>query len=233
MVTPIWVGFLGQLISPGKGMFFYSPILVLAALAVPSFARKTPRAAFLVLGVGLTTLLPSSTLNDWYGGDAWGPRFVMCGLPLLTVPLLEAPRLLDRSGARVLAVTLLGVSVLVQIAGVLVAYKARPNPFAHVTGADSAFWDPRLSPVADHLAALTEYARQADEIVRVSFVYTYNVWWLDLWRNAIDAAPPLPTLGLALALAILTGFALVRLRLQVGQLAAFPDKDEDGSPLGG
>jgi hypothetical protein len=222
MVTPIWFGFLGQLISPGKGILLYSPILLLAALAIPAFARKHPAAAFLALGVGLTSLLPSSPLSDWYGGDAWGPRFVMCGLPLLTLPLLEAPGLLRSSGARARAATLLGVSVLVQIAGVFVAYKARSNPFTHVSGPNTAFWDPRLSPVADHLAGLVEYAQHPNLIAQVSFAYTYNVWWLNLWRNAVDAAPPLPTLGLGLAVGVLMAFALVRLRYQLEQLAAVP-----------
>jgi hypothetical protein len=59
-------------------------------------------------------------------------------------------------------------------------------------------------------------------MTQVSFAYTYNVWWLNLWRNAIDAAPPLPTLALGLAVGILMAVALARLRFQLAQLVALP-----------
>lgn len=81
----------GNLISPGRGLLVYQPLLVLAALAcVPRFARR--------IGIGMAAALASwfvlhllvvSQYKHWWGGHAWGPRFLTELMPALVI--LAAP----------------------------------------------------------------------------------------------------------------------------------------------
>lgn len=79
----------GLLFSPGKGLFVYSPVMLLSLIGFRCFSRKRRAEAFLVGGTLLVVLGLYSSLGDWYGGLAWGPRFLVPVLPLLTLPIAE------------------------------------------------------------------------------------------------------------------------------------------------
>ncbi len=144
----MWRAALGLTVSPYKGLFWYSPVLVLGlAGAVPLVKRRFWEGlAFLI--VLAVHLIGYSRYNYWSGGVAWGSRYMLPVVPFLV--LLAAPiwQWLTRDHAgdttgmeedgksavrqslraqpvldvvlRVLAVGLLAVSVLVQVLGVSV-----------------------------------------------------------------------------------------------------------------
>ncbi len=85
----IWKGVLGLTVSPGKGLLWYCPTVLLLAIAGPKFVRR-----FGALGTsfGFVTalfLLLYGYVTYWHGDPAWGPRYLYPVIPFLTLPLGE------------------------------------------------------------------------------------------------------------------------------------------------
>ncbi len=211
LVNDPWIGLMGILISPGKGLIWYCPVLVLALVALPRFYERQRAACVLSLAIAAGSVLPYIAVRDWYGGDAWGPRFVLPVLPLLLLPALELPAVLGESALRrILATLVIAVSALLALAGQLVNYALRLH-LAKAKGlGDRLFWDPRDSPIPDHLGTLFTYVTHPGAATHtVPYAESFDIWWLNLWR--IDQVPPAPVLTAAALLLALTLVALARL----------------------
>lgn len=87
--NPIWQGAAGLLVSPGKGLLWYSPTVLLLALAGWPFRRRFGGLfiAWAILAGGFITLY--SYVTFWHGDPAWGPRYLYPLVPFLTLPLGE------------------------------------------------------------------------------------------------------------------------------------------------
>ena len=86
----VFAGLWGQLFSPGKSVFLYSPPIVLALMGARRFWRHRPEAALAVaLLVGPVVLLYSFYLF-WSGDWAWGPRYLVFALPALLLPVARS-----------------------------------------------------------------------------------------------------------------------------------------------
>lgn len=98
------------LFDPSKGLFVFSPVLVLALLAVPVARRRLERPAFWALvAVPSSVLLVYAGFSDWHGGWTVGARYLVPALPFLVyLLLLGHPRVADAPllGASAAAVTL-------------------------------------------------------------------------------------------------------------------------------
>lgn len=114
--TPLLDGLGGLLVSPGRGVLWYAPPLLLAIPGWWLLARRRPAAAALLATVCLAVLVVSATFYMWWGGGSWGPRFLVPILPLALVPAAELK--LRRAG---FARWLRPAAALVLAAGVLVA----------------------------------------------------------------------------------------------------------------
>ena len=121
---PLWAGVYGLLLSPGKGLFLYAPLLVLALLGATAFVRRHRGGAFLFLAVPVTYALFYGSKGVWHGGG-WGPRYLVPAVPFLAclaLPVVE--RLLRGRNAASewfaagTAVVLVALSVGVQVLGV-------------------------------------------------------------------------------------------------------------------
>lgn len=83
--VPIWRGLSGLLISPGRGLLFYAPAVILGTL---SLGRLRDRRVAALAGMALATLLLLyGRWHWWEGGWCWGPRFLVPVLPVLLLPL--------------------------------------------------------------------------------------------------------------------------------------------------
>ncbi|MBA4018976.1 MAG: hypothetical protein C0483_17545 [Pirellula sp.] len=80
------IGLLGLLISPGKSLFVYAPILLLSIAAMPKFWRRDKLMAVLVGATFVLWLLLHGKLRSWYGAWGWGPRHFVTIVPLLALP---------------------------------------------------------------------------------------------------------------------------------------------------
>jgi len=78
-------GMLGTLISPARGLFVYSPVLVLAfsgfAFALQESRERWLNLAFMVSAVGIWLVV--SHWAAWWGGHTYGPRLMADALPFL------------------------------------------------------------------------------------------------------------------------------------------------------
>lgn len=104
---------LSLLVSPGKGILFYSPPIVLAVCGMRRFFRRAPVLFVAIAATTAVHVLFISRLT-FFGGDwCWGPRYLLVLLPAwaLIVPF-AAPRLPHR---RVLLSVLFAVGLVVQV----------------------------------------------------------------------------------------------------------------------
>jgi len=163
--TPFLEGLAGLLASPGRGLFWFAPIVVASLAVAPRFARRFPLEGAFALAVGVALLATYARWYMWEGGWCWGPRFLVPLLPLAMLPigalLAERPRRLAVHGS--LAVLAL-LSLVVAVDGLIVnpidfhnwvklTHGFRAQEFAAV-GAGSYYdlirWDWRFSPLVAH-----------------------------------------------------------------------------------
>jgi hypothetical protein len=194
----------GLLLSTGKSLFLYSPLLLLAPPSLLWLWRTRRADAQLVLAVGAAVLLAAAQLDDWHGDPTWGPRRVLPLVPLLleAVALAWRTRAADRSRRRAtLALALLTVvGIGVQTVGVAIApatYFGVVTEVRVATGAPSWFAEeptechfiPQFSPIVGH-AWLLGHKLRGDRHFEIDPPYKLllaNPPKLDIWpRLSLD-----------------------------------------------
>jgi len=83
--TPLLIGLYGLLISPGKGLLLYNPIVWAGLIGLAIMFRTRRREAILFALIMLAELLFFAVYEFWTGGWNWGPRYIMPLLPLLVL----------------------------------------------------------------------------------------------------------------------------------------------------
>ncbi len=161
---PVLVGLYGLTISPYRGLFWYSPALLLALPGWLMLRHRAARLAWLALALAALQLLAFAAWWSWHGGIVWGPRFLLPALPLLALmlaPLVEAA--FTRRALALVIAAFAALSVGIQVLGA--AYN-----ILHFTGylythyytgdvnalvaalADDVLTHPGLSAILGHLA---------------------------------------------------------------------------------
>ncbi len=113
---------LAILFSPGKGLLFYNPVLLVIPFALIPFCRQHKKTAWLIAGPVLGNLVFYSFLLYWAGDYAWGPRYQVTILPLLMLPLATLLVRMRALPPKIGFGVLVAVSIVVQLASV--AYNA-------------------------------------------------------------------------------------------------------------
>ncbi|MDY6876037.1 MAG: hypothetical protein SWK90_07560 [Chloroflexota bacterium] len=117
--TPLFLGLYSLLLSPGKGLFVFMPLLLLGVLGWPALRRRD--WAWLILGLALFHLVSHALYRDWSGGGGWGPRLLLPIVPLVLLPAGEIiPRWQARRIGRIFLVLLVALSLFIQVLGVSV-----------------------------------------------------------------------------------------------------------------
>ena len=111
----------GLLVSSYRGLFFFSPILVLAliGLAYGLITRRRRWELLACLGIFVGYLAVNASFQGWSkawaGGWSFGPRYLIPGMAFLALPLCLAfsrwPRVALALAAYSFAITLLGTAV--------------------------------------------------------------------------------------------------------------------------
>lgn len=121
----VLTGLHGLLFSSGKGVFFYTPLLIPALILFPAFARRFRAEAFLIAALAVAAIIPFSKWGLWHGDYAWGPRFLAPLIPLAMLPIGElfmpGGRKMGRA-AKACFGGLLALSLFIQTLGVFVNY---------------------------------------------------------------------------------------------------------------
>lgn len=170
--TPLWVGLYGLVLSSGKGILWFAPVVFLAPAGFVAWWRQERAlAAGVLLGV-ISTFLLYAGFEHWAGDGSWGPRYVVPLLPLLVAAV--GARLAQPSPARRrllwALVAVLGVTgAAVQLGGVAIYFGAQMReagdyPYSRSL-ADPRFmneshWNPYFSPILAHWRMLARNARE-------------------------------------------------------------------------
>jgi hypothetical protein len=147
--APWGEGHLGLLVSPGKGLFVFTPIALMAVAGLLRALRYDDRALAATCGAAvLAHWLLMGRWAEWHGGESWGPRMMTDALPLLLMFLPDGYDLAPR-----LTVALGVLSVAVQALGAF-AYdyrweRLRQRP---VASEHPELWDVPHSPIAFYAA---------------------------------------------------------------------------------
>jgi hypothetical protein len=95
--SPLLDGLYGQLLSPGKSYFLYSPVLFLAFWGWREFYRCRKGFAAVGLLSSVVLVLLYAKWHTWAGEVSWGPRFLVPLTPFVFLPAGFALRRLWRN----------------------------------------------------------------------------------------------------------------------------------------
>jgi hypothetical protein len=148
-------GLPGLLLSPGRGLFVYSPVLLFAIYGAIK-GRRVLLYACCAMGF-LADLLVTSNLDQWYGGESFGARKLADTLPLLAVLLVPAVDAIVRTRWMLVYLAALAWSVLVQ----LLAASAWPDSWfgRHDLAAYSTWWHPFDNEITAMLSSGSTWPR--------------------------------------------------------------------------
>jgi len=133
----------GQLVSPARGLFVYSPVL-LGSFAGAAIKLRHRRFSALDLSLALTILahwILISTIYSWWGGHSYGPRFFTDMLPYLVyflIPLVGWLRDPSPAGS--------GRRIAIRLATAFFAASIAVSVFMHGQGAlsrEAPYWNRR------------------------------------------------------------------------------------------
>jgi hypothetical protein len=106
-------GIPGLLVSPGRGLFVYSPVLLFALLgAVLGWRKALYRWCFIA---AVAYIIVVANGDQWYGGESFGARKLTDIIPLLAVLLVPAVDAIVRTKWIWLYVALLAYSIFVEM----------------------------------------------------------------------------------------------------------------------
>lgn len=136
-------GIVGLLFSPGRGIIWYCPAVLVAILGFRKAAKTKPLEGLLIGAVFLGFLMLHSAYANWHAGWSWGPRYLLPALP----GLLALTSLLDGKAAKALLyLSFLGFLV---NAPTLVSFYERYYAEANELGISESelLWSPSRAPL--------------------------------------------------------------------------------------
>ncbi|MCC6904323.1 MAG: hypothetical protein IT326_00670 [Anaerolineae bacterium] len=158
----------GYLLTPGKSIWAYSPVLLLALLSPALLPRARWRESWLVLGMTILFALVYAAIRGeiWYGGVGWGARYMVPLTPFLMLAALPALEKAFNQGGwawRAGVVTLTIWGLLVQIAGTVVLtssyYDYMQAVLQQPPWGPQALWNPRWTQAIGSLLYLPQAAK--------------------------------------------------------------------------
>lgn len=205
--APILISLYGNLLSPGKSIFLYSPVIIPAAIGLFSRKPSISKDKYILI----TSILGAyfffySFWQNWAGGWDWGPRHIYILVPLTGIFLIDFN---IKTISRKAILCLTGLSgIYIQIIGsctsfvdyythYLQSYKKLMPPQFY-----QALFVPDMSPIAGHFWMLTTGSYDLKDL-----------WLLRLWQS--DCAFGLPhilSILHATAFLLLTTVFLIQLK---------------------
>lgn len=84
--NPLISGLTGQVWSTGKGLIWYAPVVVVAAVGGVALLRRRTPEVLLLFSVAAVNSVFYARVPFWPGDNSWGPRYTLIVLPVI-VPL--------------------------------------------------------------------------------------------------------------------------------------------------
>lgn len=88
---PTWTALWGLTGNEYRGLFFVSPVLLMAfAGAALAWRDRAARRDFVIAAAIFATFLyANASFNGWHGGGSFGPRYLLPAIPFLALPLFH------------------------------------------------------------------------------------------------------------------------------------------------
>ncbi|MDD5309234.1 MAG: hypothetical protein PHU25_18120 [Deltaproteobacteria bacterium] len=145
---PLSEGLFGTLLSPSRGLFVFSPVLLLAVPGALIAVRERDSLVLAAAVGAVLAILVAAKWFVWWGGHCYGPRLLADVLPLLVFCMHPFVRLGRCFLFRAVLLAFLALaSTGVQILGAF-KYDGRSDSFAGTDLAYEPLLDPGNSPVA-------------------------------------------------------------------------------------
>jgi hypothetical protein len=222
-------GTAGLLLSPGRGLIWYSPAVILSIPAFRKAWKKKPIEALLIAGLFLSFLGLHSLYENWNGGWSWGPRYLLPALP----GLMALTGLLEGKAAKALLyLSFLGFLV---NAPTLMSFYERYYAEANEQGVSESQlnWSPLRAPLLHGWGAASreiidarsqdvrELFRQrgtpSETIASSRALRIVAVWW---WVLPIAHIPRSVGFACSLVMVICGCWLLLRVRFRSSEMVA-------------
>jgi hypothetical protein len=116
-----WIGAAGLLISPSRGLFVFSPVLIVAVAAALGWTAVRSAGLGLVAVAVALQFGAYAIYSVWWGGHTYGPRYLIDVLaPLAPFLAIGADRLLRHRATAALALVLCAASIGIAAVGAFV-----------------------------------------------------------------------------------------------------------------
>jgi len=79
------INFLGNIFSPGRGIIFYAPPVILSLYMMFKRFSTLKSEVLVIIFISLYYLFLHSFWIHWHGGSSWGPRLLLPIIPLLYI----------------------------------------------------------------------------------------------------------------------------------------------------
>jgi hypothetical protein len=215
-------GLAGLLFSPGRGLLWYSPAVLLAILGFRKAWRTKPVEGLLIAAIFAGFLSLHSLYENWHGGWSWGPRYLLPVLP----GLMALTGLLEGKAAKgLLTLSFLGFLI---NAPTLVSYYERYYAEANEQGISDSelYWSPSRAPLLhawgaasreitdarnqDVMELFSQRSTPSQTIASSRALRVVAVWW---WVLPIVHIPRAAGFACSLAMVIWGCWVLFRVRL--------------------
>jgi hypothetical protein len=159
--TPILDGLAVVVLSPGRGLLFYSPIIILSFAGLALAWRKKGDVLLRYLGVG--AILSIMLVARWHktsGGESFGPRLLADLTPIMAfalIPLADSIR--NRRMLAAAFAALAAWSIAANASGAFISYRAWNN--WALNDADRRLWLWGDNPVVDPMRSTFDSMRIA------------------------------------------------------------------------
>lgn len=190
--SPALEGVLGLLLSPGRGLLFYAPPVLLALPGGIRFWRRDRAMASAVAALLVGYLTLYGRWWAWDGGWSWGPRFLVPVIPFL---LLISGGVLGYPSGRRAALGLGVLGFLIELPGILIDHNAFHSWLFGNRGYSyipRVWFQPELSPI----------------LGQWHFLLRGTGWAPALHRLEAQGIAPSVAWGMRIGILILSGFGL-------------------------
>jgi hypothetical protein len=110
---------LAILLSPFRGLFYYSPVLILGVIGLVWMIRAPQfrRDGILAAAMTVSLLLFNMSFGGWWGGFAAGPRYLIPALPFLVMPIALVYQRFRRTTTALLALSVVVYFIVTAVDG--------------------------------------------------------------------------------------------------------------------
>ena len=84
---PSTTALFGLTIGPSRGLFFYAPVLIVAAVLLFRLRQRLSDEVILIVALFTIILVVNAANAIWWGGNAFGPRYLVAAMPFFALPL--------------------------------------------------------------------------------------------------------------------------------------------------